>query len=286
MTTAGDKPRQPLESLGKSPVDVTNDYIRAICQHALGVIETKYSKAYIDTIEKEYVLSVPGIWSEKAQNNTLMAATNAGIYPVRLVKELETAALYTIHSQKSIGLVAGDVIIDCDCDGGTADLISYETFNINPLELKELVPCTGDLYGSIMHNHAFEDWLLHQLGDTSISQIKGTTDYPRGMKLFEETIKRTFVSEQDEGQYISFPSATLGNSSSTRIKRNLFEITGADLKSILTPIVSGVCQLVFEQPSSVILCRQLQSTSESTIGSKIKAVFLVGDFGTSTVLLS
>jgi hypothetical protein len=40
-------------------------------------------------------------------------------------------------------LQVGDALVLCDAGGGTVDLISYEITNLEPLELKELVPCTG-----------------------------------------------------------------------------------------------------------------------------------------------
>lgn len=60
-----------LKKLGKSAVAVATDYISAIFQHAMRKIESKYPKNYLDMLEKQYVLSVPAVWSEKAQDATL-----------------------------------------------------------------------------------------------------------------------------------------------------------------------------------------------------------------------
>lgn len=77
---------------------------------------------------------------------------------MQLIKEPEAAALYTLHYLKGRALAvsgsapcrpiltslqAGDAFVLCDAGGGTVDLISYEVDNVDPLELKELVPGTG-----------------------------------------------------------------------------------------------------------------------------------------------
>jgi hypothetical protein len=41
---------------------------------------------------------------------------------------------------------AGDAFVICDAGGGTVDLISYEIINLNPMQLKELVPGKGEYF--------------------------------------------------------------------------------------------------------------------------------------------
>jgi hypothetical protein len=60
-----------LKKLGKSAIAVATDYISAIFQHAMQKIESKYPKNYLDMLEKQYVLSVPAVWSDQAQDATL-----------------------------------------------------------------------------------------------------------------------------------------------------------------------------------------------------------------------
>ncbi|KAI9792787.1 MAG: hypothetical protein M1816_001519 [Peltula sp. TS41687] len=132
-----------IDKLGKSALDVATDYLRAICQHALTKIETRFPKVFYDTLPKEFVLSVPAVWSDRAKDLTLRAARGAGLHLVSLVKEPEAAALFTSHLLKGQGLEVGDAIVICDAGGGTVDLISYEIKNLVPLELKELVPSTA-----------------------------------------------------------------------------------------------------------------------------------------------
>ena len=57
--------------LGKAPITVATDYIREVFKHATNKIESKYPEGYFQTLKKEYVLTVPALWSDKAQNATL-----------------------------------------------------------------------------------------------------------------------------------------------------------------------------------------------------------------------
>jgi hypothetical protein len=60
-----------LTKLAKPPVSVASDYIGAIYQHALKVISGKYPKDYLDMLDKQFVLSVPAVWSDKAKDLTM-----------------------------------------------------------------------------------------------------------------------------------------------------------------------------------------------------------------------
>lgn len=52
------------------------------------------------TMDLEYILTVPAVWSDKAKHNTLMAAHQGGIPvgKVKLLSEPEAAAVYAIQT--------------------------------------------------------------------------------------------------------------------------------------------------------------------------------------------
>lgn len=58
-------------ALPKDPVDVAADFIGAVYKHALSVIASSGVKEYFELCEKEFVLSVPAVWSDKAMDLTL-----------------------------------------------------------------------------------------------------------------------------------------------------------------------------------------------------------------------
>ena len=60
-----------LNKLGKPPVDVASDYISAIYKHAMDKIESKMPKEYFAMLDKQFVLSVPAVWSDKAKDTTM-----------------------------------------------------------------------------------------------------------------------------------------------------------------------------------------------------------------------
>ena len=80
---------------------------------------------------------------------------------MKLIKEPEAAALFTLHEMGNKGLEVetlsilylltltnrqvGDALVLCDAGGGTVDLISYEIKSLNPLDLAELTTATGKL---------------------------------------------------------------------------------------------------------------------------------------------
>lgn len=67
--------RNDLQALSKSPVDVAADFIGAIYNHALSIVKSAVLQNYFDFCQKDFVLSVPAVWSDKAKDLTLQAST-------------------------------------------------------------------------------------------------------------------------------------------------------------------------------------------------------------------
>lgn len=60
-----------LKKLPKDPVDVAADFMGAIYSHALSKIESTRIKDYFNMCQKQFVLSVPAVWSDAAKDKTL-----------------------------------------------------------------------------------------------------------------------------------------------------------------------------------------------------------------------
>ena len=270
-----------LKKLGKPAAMVATDFIQAIFQHALRKIEAKYPRSYLDMLKKRYVLSVPAVWSDKAKDTTRRAARNAGLGSAKLIKEPEAAALFTLHQMGRKGLNPGDAIVLCDAGGGTVDLTSYEIIKLEPLELKELTECTGGLAGSLMLNKRFEEWIKNVVGDQEYIQLRGTDAYRRAMKTFEDIIKPGFRSRDDRDEYINFPTAKLKDNPAKGLVSDTITITGDTLHTIFEPVFREIDKLVKEQINAVRF-RRLKDRHPA--GESIKAVFLVGGFGSSAYL--
>jgi molecular chaperone DnaK (HSP70) len=106
----------------KTAVDFTADYLTCVWRHVTEkVLPSHFGPLFLQNQQVSYVLTVPAIWSEKANSLTRQAALRAGI-PSRkliLISEPEAAALYCVTICKEVDLQDGDSFLVCDAGGGT-----------------------------------------------------------------------------------------------------------------------------------------------------------------------
>jgi len=140
--------RVEMDRLFRSTVEIVADYIGAAYKHALSKIR-KAEVAEVAALPKQFVITVPAIWSDMAKSATLQAARLAHpdlnlVNPEDLVTEPEAAALYALQGFQNRGLNKGDTFVLCDAGGGTVDLISYQITSLEPrIQVKEVVSATG-----------------------------------------------------------------------------------------------------------------------------------------------
>jgi hypothetical protein len=105
-------------------VDTKNlvaDYLRALKTHTENVLERKLSRPIARRIPKEYILTVPAVWSPKVGDDTLLCARDAGMGSedsIHVITEPEAAALYELIERTHFGLNVGDTFVVCDAGGG------------------------------------------------------------------------------------------------------------------------------------------------------------------------
>ena len=156
----------------------------------------------------------------------IQAAKIAGLYPVTLIKEPEAAALYTLRDLR-FSLQVGDAFVTCDAGGGTVDLISYEVEEISPgLKLKELVPGTGGMAGSLGLNKRFEEAVKNVIGDEEFFRIKKSKAWFRALTQFDREIKPAFGGKSKEEYLVNFPMADLPDNPSSGLERDVWKVTG------------------------------------------------------------
>lgn len=83
----------------KTPVEVTGEYLKVLVAHGLDLLSRRFGSA-LKTMELDYTLTVPAVWSDKAKDMTMRAAVSAGI-PISslyLLSEPEAAAIYAIRA--------------------------------------------------------------------------------------------------------------------------------------------------------------------------------------------
>lgn len=92
----------PPDYPGKEPVEIVADYLTEVRKHAYADLGNIYQGGLFDTLNKELVVTVPAVWSEKAKDLTLKAVTKAkfNVNKISLVTEPEAAAIYTLKDMK------------------------------------------------------------------------------------------------------------------------------------------------------------------------------------------
>ncbi|QPG97248.1 hypothetical protein C2857_006028 [Epichloe festucae Fl1] len=230
-----------VATLPKSPTEIASDFMKGIYKHALAEISKTTPKAYVDICTKKFVVTVPAVWSDAAKHATLSAAEDAGIHPVIMIKEPEAAALYAAKS-----------FIEA----------------IRPiLQVKELVPGTGGMSGSLGLNMRFKAEVQALVGESHWHALQGTKGWAMAEKQFDTQIKPAFGGYEDEEYFVNFPMAK---------KLPLKERDGSkDLKRIFSPLLDDIIQLIDGQVS--------QSFSKRN-GKPVTGILLVGGFGGSLYL--
>ncbi|KAK3291635.1 uncharacterized protein B0H64DRAFT_427150 [Chaetomium fimeti] len=267
--------KRTIKSLPKPPVEIAADFIGAVYRHAQNEIAKVVPKEYLKICQRHFVLSVPAVWSDAAKNATLQASKIAGIYPVTLIKEPEAAALYTMHAL-DFSLNVGDAFVVCDAGGGTVDLISYEVVGLSPnLQVKELVPGTGGMAGSLGLNQRFVEAVRNLVGEEQFADLRKTKGFLLAEKSFDREVKRAFKGDPDEEYFINFPMASLDDDPDLGLEANCWRMTGKDLKTIFAPLITDILRLIDDQVKSVRIKRPT---------SGVTGIFLVGGFGSSQYL--
>ncbi|KAK1237476.1 hypothetical protein MKX08_003101 [Trichoderma sp. CBMAI-0020] len=271
-----------IQQLPKTPIQITADFIGAIHNHAIEEITKKFPKEYVQLCRKEYVFSVPAVWSDAAKHATLKAAEMAGLTPVQLIKEPEAAALWTTKKLNA-ALNSGDVFVVCDAGGGTVDLVSYEVETTDPkLQVKEIVPGTGGMAGSLHLNKRFESAVKELVGEEQWSDLRSSKGFQLASSLFEKEIKKGFEGDSDDDGfdddefYVNFYPARLKDNPSRGLESNTWAMIKEDLMDIFNPVIDDILNLVEQQVERVKI---------KMGGPGPKYIFLVGGFGSNRYLM-
>lgn len=96
-------PKKMTLPKGKKPVDIVTDYLGALRSYTVQTLERRLGRETVHAAKVEYVLTVPAVWSDKARQMTMEAATRAGLgidgdRLLRLITEPEGAAEYALRS--------------------------------------------------------------------------------------------------------------------------------------------------------------------------------------------
>ncbi|KAL9000689.1 MAG: hypothetical protein Q9169_000725 [Polycauliona sp. 2 TL-2023] len=243
----------------RGPEKLVKDYLTALRTHAERVLRNKLPQSALTSIPIEFVITVPAVWSDRAQAATRRCAEQAGMgtgSSLHVISEPEAAAMYALDAMDPHNIKVGDTFVLCDAGGGTVDLISYKVSALKPsLQIAEAAPGSGSLSGSTFLNRIFKKFLTDRFGnDPNFDEDV----LEEAMKRFEVTVKRSF----------NVPG--LRNRPALGVSRGRLCLKGSDVKSIFDPVIKEIVTLVNGQ---------IDATK-----ARVKAVLLVGGFGQSVYL--
>ncbi|KAL8974351.1 MAG: hypothetical protein Q9197_001396 [Variospora fuerteventurae] len=292
---------------GVGPEQLVTDYLTALRCHAERVLRHKIPESALDSTPVEFVVTVPAVWSDRAQASTRRCAELAGMGTgsnLHIITEPEAAAMYALDAMDPHNIKIGDTFVLCDAGGGTVDLISYKVSALKPtLHIAEAAPGSGSLCGSTILNRIFHSFLQAKLGkdpnwDEDVVE--------EAMKRFEVTVG---PEQRLESRCRSLIHAFRSNAPSTatqmtnirflvmsllsisvcdfklirepivpglkdnvrhNVRRGRLRLTGADVSTIFEPVIREVIKLVNDQ---------IDATK-----ARVKAVLMVGGFGQNVYL--
>lgn len=174
---------------GHGPEELVKDYLTALRCHAERVLRHKLPQSALTSTPIEFVITVPAVWSDRAQASTRRCAEQAGMgtgSSLHIISEPEAAAMYALDAMDPHNIKVGDTFVLCDAGGGTVDLISYKVSALKPmLRIAEAAPGSGSLCGSTFLNRIFHKFLADRFSadpnwDEDVSE--------EAMKRFEVTV--------------------------------------------------------------------------------------------------
>lgn len=258
-----------LVALNKSPEDIAADYLRKIWQYTKEDIQKVRGDDWAEIYTVRAVLTVPAIWSDSAKDRTMRIAHLAGLpEDISLVTEPEAAALAVLREKKDDGepLQAGDCFVVCDAGGGTVDLISYKIVSLDPFQVEECAMGDGGLCGSVFLDQAFEKYIRTIVGEPQWQNLKAKSKI-RMLKDWESAIKRCY-SGDNTSYTVELPGVE--DNASVHIEEEVITLKPTALKTIFDHVIGKILRLVEKQIDEV-----------KERGSDVKAILLVGGFGTN-----
>lgn len=89
-----------IKKMHREPVAIVGEYLQKLVSHAKCILDKRGIGALMKTMDVQYILTVPAVWSDKAKDLTMQAASRAGLplSDLALLSEPEAAAVYTIRA--------------------------------------------------------------------------------------------------------------------------------------------------------------------------------------------
>ncbi|KAJ9608712.1 hypothetical protein H2200_006483 [Cladophialophora chaetospira] len=247
------------------------DYLTALREWFESQLADLPNSIDLQSIPKQYVITVPAMWSERAQDRTRSCAERAGMgqkQNIIIISEPEAAAIRVLEEMREddYRFKKDDTFIVCDAGGGTVDLISYTVtgFNTVPglnskpvLQVEEAVRGEGYVCGGIFVNRVFAKYMRDTYGNHPSFDEEVLED---AVREFEQNVKKRF-----DGNISKTYKIRVGIPNGRDITNNNLRLSGTQVKAFFDPVIREIERLVLAQ---------LQATNQ-----RVKCVLLVGGFG-------
>ena len=264
------------------------EYLTALRTHVEKVLEDTLPDSIFKSTPTEYIITVPAVWSHKAESKTRSCAAKAGMGRedrIRIISEPEAAAIYALNAMDPNGLHIGDTFVVCDAGGGyeitllllewsvvltyssgrTVDLVSYSVTALNPVpRVEEAATGSGRLCGAIFLDRIFAKFMKDKCGGNPKWDNEVLAE---AMRDFDSKIKKKFDGDVKKDYFIR---VGLSNDRRAGINDNKFRLSGTDVRDIFEPVISEILKLVMDQ---------IRATKRV-----VTAVLPVGGFGRNAYL--
>ncbi len=97
------------------------DYLWSLRIHTDNYLKDHFGSLVLDVTPREYIITVPAIWSDRAQYRTRLCAHKAGMgdrEKIQVISKPEAAGIYALGSMLHIGLTLSDTFVVCTAGGG------------------------------------------------------------------------------------------------------------------------------------------------------------------------
>ncbi|GAB1311848.1 hypothetical protein MFIFM68171_02058 [Madurella fahalii] len=275
-----------------SASDIVVAYLRALWNRTLACVADRLGLTLEQLARSplHVVLGVPAIWLPDTLLRLREAVDKAGILnppqhqqqTVTFFSEPETATLSLVD----VGVIPvnlnGDMIIVCDCGGGTADAIALEILGMAPLALRECVPGDGRFCGPVLLDDAYLELVERKIQMRSSTTLAATITKPMLREFFgdwwERQIKIRFNGTNSP--YSKPLPFQLTNATERRSPYGstppTITLISEEIKSIFDPAVDKIVDLLKSQMDAVL----------SATRKPPKAVVLAGGFSGNPYLRS
>ncbi|KAI9856327.1 MAG: hypothetical protein M1813_009163 [Trichoglossum hirsutum] len=247
------------------------DFLTALRQNAEYVLSQKLPSVVLRTTPREWIITIPAMWSDSAKAKARACAERAGMgsgNKLHVISEPEAAAVYALHAMDPHNIKVGDTFVVCDAGGGTVDLISYTVSALKPiLQIKEAAAGNGSLCGSTFLNRIFTKLLRDRFQNDPNWDEEILAD---ALEVFDTKIKRAFAGDRSD-DFFTIPIPGIGKNPALGVERaGKLRLSNREVRAIFDPVVNEVVSLVKSQ---------IKATRRT-----VRAVLMVGGFGQNAYL--